>query len=204
MFSKFLLAKFTWPTHQDIFGSSFFLETTLWSESLKRLIGFLAYLKPKLWLKNPIFENKSFTKGIICPLKVILFSHSLATDWARELLKPSKTAVLNSFRSPHPGRKEKLFLHPLHHLLYCFLHDHRCPSIVAKVPKTRNWVGNINLATVWQRSSHPKKSLLTTLGVWAPPIENHCSKAAMSNPRPSLGFDCSKTILHADNLSLFW
>jgi len=28
----------------------------------------------------------------------------------------------------------------------------------------RNWVGNINLATVWQRSYHPKKSLL------APPL----------------------------------
>jgi len=30
------------------------------------------------------------------------------------------------------------------------------------------------------------------------------SKAAMSNPRPSLGFRCSNCILFADSLSLFW
>jgi len=30
------------------------------------------------------------------------------------------------------------------------------------------WVGNINLATVWQNSLHPRKSLP------APTIENHC------------------------------
>jgi len=56
----------------------------------------------------------------------------------------TRAAVLNSFWSPHPVRKEKSFLHPLHHLMYCFLY--------------------------YQRSSHPKKSLL------APPIENHCTR----------------------------
>jgi len=61
------------------------------------------------------------------------------------------STVLNSFWSPQPVRKEKSFLHPLHHLMYCI-----------------NLYKNINIDTVWQRSSHPKKSLL------ALPIENRC------------------------------
>ena len=35
------------PMHQ-FFGSSFFLETRILSEALEPLIGFLAYLEPKL------------------------------------------------------------------------------------------------------------------------------------------------------------
>jgi len=47
-------------------------------------------------------------------------------------------AVLSSFWSPHPVRKEKSFLQTLQHFMYCFLY--------------------------YQRSSHPKKSLLAPLG----------------------------------------
>jgi len=50
----------------------------------------------------------------------------------------SQAAILNSFWSSHPVWKEKSFLHPLQHFMYCFLY--------------------------YQRSLHPKKSLL------APPI----------------------------------
>ena len=36
----------------QIFRSSFFLETRLSSESLEPLLGFLAYLEPKLWIRT--------------------------------------------------------------------------------------------------------------------------------------------------------
>ena len=65
-------------------------------------------------------------------------------------MRGSIAAVLNSFWNPHPSRKEKSFLHPLHHLMYCFLY--------------------------YQRSSHPKKSLLAPPEGASTPIENCCSK----------------------------
>jgi len=48
------VAEFTWPwvpTQQAIFAL-IFLESRLSFESLEPLIGLLAYLEPKLWLKN--------------------------------------------------------------------------------------------------------------------------------------------------------
>jgi len=42
-----------------------YLETRLSSYSLEGLIGFVAYLEPKLWLRNPIFEkNKNVPRKI--------------------------------------------------------------------------------------------------------------------------------------------
>jgi len=48
------LAEITWPwapTQRAIFWLNF-LESRLSSQFLELLIGFLAYLEPKLWLKN--------------------------------------------------------------------------------------------------------------------------------------------------------
>jgi len=45
--------------NKTFFGSSFFLETRLRSESLEPLIVFLAYLEPKWWLKNSIFDKNT-------------------------------------------------------------------------------------------------------------------------------------------------
>jgi len=39
-------------SNEPFFGLKFLLKTRLWSESPEPLIGFLAYLEPKLWLKN--------------------------------------------------------------------------------------------------------------------------------------------------------
>jgi len=40
----------------------------------------------------------------------------------------------------------------------------------------------------------------TSFFVWREVLDH----AATSNPRPSLGFRCSKSILYSDNPSLFW
>jgi len=49
------------PTSHFV-GSSF-LETRLSSKSLETLIGFLAYLEPKLWLKTKIWKKlKSYKR----------------------------------------------------------------------------------------------------------------------------------------------
>jgi len=47
------------------------METGLKSASLEPLIDLPAYLKPKLRLKNPVFDkiHKGFKKGIIFPLR---------------------------------------------------------------------------------------------------------------------------------------
>ena len=43
--------------NEPFFVLKFCLETRLSSESLEPLIGFLAYLEPKLWLKNTLFDK---------------------------------------------------------------------------------------------------------------------------------------------------
>jgi len=64
------------------------LETRLTSKSSELLISFLAYLGPKLWLKN-----KNWIK-IQVPQKVtsvtLAKGHNLPADLARELFKSSK------------------------------------------------------------------------------------------------------------------
>ena len=55
-----------------LFWLKFFLESRLSSESLEHLIDFLAYLEPKLWLKNQNFV-KNYTPtnadhGYIIPI----------------------------------------------------------------------------------------------------------------------------------------
>jgi len=54
------LAKYTvsWaPTQRAVFLIHVFLETMLISSSLEPLIGFVAYLEPKLWNKNSILDQ---------------------------------------------------------------------------------------------------------------------------------------------------
>ena len=94
------LAKFTWswaPT-QGYFWTHVFLETRLKSPSLQPLIGFLAYLEPKLWFKNPICDrNAKATPKVWFALSgQILTSHNSAADWARELFKPYKQRLVKS------------------------------------------------------------------------------------------------------------
>jgi len=45
--------------NEPFFLAKVFLETRLWSEFLQLLIGFLAFLEPKLWLKNKNLGKKS-------------------------------------------------------------------------------------------------------------------------------------------------
>jgi len=57
------LADFIWPWAPTRLFWLIFLETRRKSTSSEPLIGFSAYLKPKLWLKNPIFnKNKKLRK----------------------------------------------------------------------------------------------------------------------------------------------
>ena len=78
--------------NEPFFVLKFCLETRLSSESLEPLIGFLAYLEPKLWLKNTLFDkNINFLRKVWFTLSwQILASHNSTADWARELFKPSK------------------------------------------------------------------------------------------------------------------
>ena len=59
---------------------------------LEGLIGYLAFLDPKVWLKNPKFgKKKSVTQDVwFALIRQILVSHNSAADWARELFTPSK------------------------------------------------------------------------------------------------------------------
>ena len=86
------LAKFTWswsPTQLAIFLVQNF------SESLDSLMGFLVYLKPKLWLKNPYFgKNKKVTQKVWTQQKIELerYSNLLRTRgvlWFRMKIKLS-------------------------------------------------------------------------------------------------------------------
>jgi len=43
--------------NEPIFWIKIVLESRLSSESLQHLFGFLAYLEPKLWLKNRVFDK---------------------------------------------------------------------------------------------------------------------------------------------------
>jgi len=53
-------------------------------------------------------------------------------------------------------------------------------------------------------SVRPRIELDKTLLHWsAETLNSGCLKPAMSNPRPSLGLRCSKSIPHTDNLSYF-
>jgi len=61
---------------------------------------------------------------------------------------------------PAPHLVGKIIFAPLAPFDVLFFVLSSLTSTVAKVPTTRNWVGNINLAAVRQRSSHHKKSLL--------------------------------------------
>jgi len=78
------LAKFTWPwapTQSVIFLIQAFLETGLSSESLESLIDFLAYLEPKLWLKNQYLTKiKSIHERYNFPSGQNLASHFSAAD----------------------------------------------------------------------------------------------------------------------------
>jgi len=66
--------------------------------SLEPLIDLLANLEPELWLQNPFFKKiKKLQESVNCPLTANLASYNSAAAYARELLKPSKAAVLNSF-----------------------------------------------------------------------------------------------------------
>jgi len=79
------------------------------------------------------FWNYPFVKNLCCKLCVAAASLNRerwgsysAEIWeTRPYSLLPRTAVLNSFWSPHPVRKEKSFLNPLHHLMYCFLYYHR-------------------------------------------------------------------------------
>ena len=70
------------------FLTQFVLEPTLQCESLETLIGFLAFLVPKVRPKNKHLVNNQV------PQKVMLTSfvegHNSPADWARELFKPSE------------------------------------------------------------------------------------------------------------------
>jgi len=51
-------------TNEPFFGSRFFLETRLSSESLEGLIGLPEYHEPKLWLKKQeVGKNSKPTEG---------------------------------------------------------------------------------------------------------------------------------------------
>jgi len=57
---------------------------------MEPLIDLLAYLYPKLWVKNPVFgliQNFS-EKAQFALSGQTLASHNSAADWARELFKP--------------------------------------------------------------------------------------------------------------------
>jgi len=51
-FTNFITEKKSQQSNEPIFSLKISLETRLSSESLEPLIGFLAYLEPKLWIKN--------------------------------------------------------------------------------------------------------------------------------------------------------
>ena len=89
-FGQVYLALGVNPTNHSL--AQVFGKTRTWSASLEPLIGFLAYLKPKLWLKNPSFDkNKKVTRKVWFALsRQILVSHNSAAGWASELRKPSK------------------------------------------------------------------------------------------------------------------
>jgi len=54
-----------WRQPNKLFLAQVCLETMLSSAFVEPLIGFLAYLEPKLWLKNPIFdENKKVPRKV--------------------------------------------------------------------------------------------------------------------------------------------
>jgi len=73
------------PTQWAIGLAHFFCKTRLWFESLENLIGFLAYLEPRLWLKNPILgkNEKVSRKPWLALSGQILASLNLATHWDR-------------------------------------------------------------------------------------------------------------------------
>jgi len=78
------LANLIWPwaSTQQPFFASCLLETRLKSAPLESLIGFIAYLEPKLWLKNPISTNmKKLHKKVSITISVqTLASHNSAAD----------------------------------------------------------------------------------------------------------------------------
>jgi len=53
------------------------------------LIGFLAFLVPKLWLKNHCLGKKSSPTNVT--LAILARGRNSPSDWARELFTPSKT-----------------------------------------------------------------------------------------------------------------
>ena len=113
------LANFTrsWvPTRWAIFWLKVVLETWPKSTSLEPLIDLLAYLKAKLWLRNPVFDKiqKRSQKVWFALSGQILTSHNCAADSARELFKPSKAYVPNLFRSLHPFHKNIVAFVPPH------------------------------------------------------------------------------------------
>jgi len=84
------------PNQWANFWLKFFLETRLSSESLEPLIGFLAYLEPKSWIKKQkLVKNCTLTNATVrrkAP-RAIDGNNSLS-EWARELFKPSKDSLL--------------------------------------------------------------------------------------------------------------
>ena len=70
----------------------FFLEFRLSSESIEHLIGFIAYLEPKLWLKKTIFDkNQGVSQKVQFDITgQILASNNSPVDLARGLLKHCK------------------------------------------------------------------------------------------------------------------
>ena len=78
--------------NESYFWLKFSLETKLWSASLEPLIGFLAYLETKPWLKNPIFDKnqKAARKVWFTLSRKNLASYNSPADSARELIKPYK------------------------------------------------------------------------------------------------------------------
>jgi len=62
-----ILAEVTWPwarTQQAIFWLKLFWETRAMTWSLEPLISFLAYLEPKLWLKNQTLGKNSIPQKV--------------------------------------------------------------------------------------------------------------------------------------------
>ena len=56
--------------------------------------------------------------------------HFYLADMGTPFVDYARTAVLNSFWSPHPVLMEKSFLQPLYHLMYCFKSCQYCWHIV--------------------------------------------------------------------------
>ena len=80
-------------TNEPIFWLKVFLKTRLSSESLELLvIGYLAYLEPKLWIKNKkIGKNCTPTNANVrrkAPRAID--GYNSLSEWARELYKLSK------------------------------------------------------------------------------------------------------------------